>query len=156
MSFPVSMTRYEFQLTPTTRADSFTTASATTASTTTGHLLIFHAMFFYFLHSIFLSCLSASFLLVLQLSSWLPLFLSPLLFCLLLDLSFIGIIDIIYRRPHAPYNPSMLPPFPLTEWRAGGGFVHRLIKRTTPKSWGLWCWWFVYGLQWQQFLGFAR
>lgn len=146
MSFPVSMTRYELQLTPTTRADSFTTASATTASTTTGHLLIFHTMFFYFI-------LFSSHTCPLRFSSSSNSphdfrFSFPLsFFCLLLDLSFIGIIDIIYRRPHAPYNPSMLPPLPLTEWRAGGGFVHRLIKRTTPKSWGLWCWWFVYGLQ---------
>ncbi|XP_037492299.1 probable lipid phosphate phosphatase beta isoform X2 [Jatropha curcas] len=90
------------------------------------HLLTLDTKFSYFLHSLFHSYLPVSLLLVLELSadfrfsfpitlalclsplspSLLP-FLSPLLFGLLLDLAFVGLIKIIFRRARPPYNPNM-------------------------------------------------
>ncbi|KAJ9173415.1 hypothetical protein P3X46_016553 [Hevea brasiliensis] len=97
-----------------------------TRSSPLRHLLTFDAKFSHFLHSLFNSYLPASLHLVLELSadfrfsfpitlalclsplspSLIP-FLSPLLFGLLLDLSFVGLIKIIFRRPRPPYNPHM-------------------------------------------------
>ncbi|KAG8662212.1 hypothetical protein MANES_01G077500v8 [Manihot esculenta] len=90
------------------------------------HILAFDTMFSHLLHSLFHSYLPASLLLVLELladfrfsfpitlalclsplsPSLLPFF-SPLLFGLLLDIAFVGLIKIIFRRPRPPYNPNM-------------------------------------------------